>query len=78
MGRPLTEIKGGARFPDGSILPLVNTTTTIPSGSSTFPLAPAQALPALPLIDLLIEAAILEPALGVTLSRHNVTLHLLP
>jgi hypothetical protein len=73
------EIKGGARFPDGSILPLVNQVTTLPSGASVLALVPAQALPGgLPTIDLLIEAALLEPTLGVTLSRHNVTLHLLP
>jgi hypothetical protein len=53
--------------------------TTIPAGSSTLTLVPAQALPGgLPTMDLLIEAAILEPHLGVTLNRHNVTLHLLP
>jgi hypothetical protein len=75
----VAEVKGGARFPDGSILPLVNTVTNIPSGPSVLTLVPAQALPpGLPTIDLGIEAAILEPALGVTLSRHSVTLHLLP
>lgn len=75
----VAEVKGGARFPDGTILPLVNTVTTIPSGASTLPLVPSQALPAgLPTIDLGIEAAILEPHLGVTLSRHSTTLHLLP
>jgi hypothetical protein len=73
------EVKGGARFPDGSILPLVNTVTTIPSGASTLTLVPSQALPAgLPTIDLVVEAVILEPSLGATLNRHSVTLHLLP
>ena len=75
----LAELKGGARFPDGSILPLVNQGATLPSGASVLTLVPAQALPGgLPTIDLVIEAAILEPVLGVTLSRHNGTLHLLP
>jgi hypothetical protein len=32
----------------------------------------------LPTLDLFVEAAILEPTLGVTLSRHSVVLHLLP
>jgi hypothetical protein len=73
------EIKAGARFPDGSILPLVSQVVTLPSGASVLTLVPAQTLPAgLPTIDLLVEAAVLEPALGVTLSRHNVTLHLSP
>lgn len=79
-GPPLVaEIKGGARLPDGSILAFVNHVVTLPTGASTLPLVPSQALPGgLPTIDLLVEAAILEPALGVTLSRHSVTLHLLP
>ena len=75
----MAELKGGAHFPDGAILPLVNQVATLPSGASVLTLVPAQALPAgLPTVDLLIEAAILEPVLGVTLSRHSVTLHLLP
>jgi hypothetical protein len=75
----VAEIRGGARFPDGSILPLLNTLTALPSGSTVLPLAPAQVLPGgLPTLDLFVEAAILEPALGVTLSRHSVVLHLLP
>lgn len=75
----VAEIKGGARFPDGSILPLLNTLTPLPSGSTVLALVPARALPAgLPTLDLFVEAAILEPALGVTLSRHSVVLHLLP
>ena len=40
---------------------------------------PAQALPGnLPTLDLTIEAAILDPIFGVTLSRQTTTLHLLP
>ena len=75
----VAEIKGGARFPDGSILPLLNTVTSLPSGPSTLALVPAQALPGgLPTLDLFVEAAILEPVLGVTLSRHSVVVHLLP
>jgi hypothetical protein len=79
-GPPMVaEIKGGARFPDGSILPLLNTVTSLPSGPSTLILFPAQALPGgLPTLDLFVEAAILEPTLGLTLSRHSVVLHLLP
>ena len=78
-GPPLrVEYRGGVRMPDGSILPLVNQVTTIPSGASILALLPAQALPTVPAVDLLVEAALLEPSLGVTLSRHNVTLHLSP
>ena len=75
----VAEIRGGARFPDGSLLPLVNTVMTLPSGPTTLSLVPLQALPGgLPTVDLLVEAAILEPVLAVTLSRHNVVLRLLP
>jgi hypothetical protein len=53
--------------------------TTLPSGASTLPLVPSQALPSgLPTIDLLVEAAILEPVLGVTPARHGVTLAIQP
>jgi hypothetical protein len=78
---PLTtvELKAAARFPDGSILTLVNTLATLPNGPIALVLLPVQALPAVvPSVDLLVEAAILEPKLGVTLSRHNVPLHLSP
>jgi hypothetical protein len=73
------ELKAGARFPDGSILALVNTLATLPNGSLALTLVPVQALPAVvPSVDLLVEATILEPKLGVTLSRHSVPLHLSP
>ena len=73
------EIKAGARLPDGSTISLVNRVVTLASGASVLTLFPAQSLPAgLPAIDLIVEAAILEPVLGKTLSRHNLTLHLLP
>ena len=73
------EVKAGARFPDGSILALVSTVVTLPAGPSILTLVPQQPLPGgLPTVDLLVEAAILEPVLGVTLSRHSVLLHLLP
>jgi hypothetical protein len=75
----VVEIKAGARFPDGSILALVNTLATLPTGPTILTLVPPQSLPGgLPTVDLLVEAAILEPSLGVTLSRHSVVLHLLP
>lgn len=75
----VVEIKAGARFPNGSIMPLVNTLTTLPAGATVLTLVPSQPLPAtVPTADLLVEAAILEPGLGVTLSRHSVVLHLLP
>ena len=58
---------------------LVNTLTTLPAGPIVLTLVPPQPLPGgLPTVDLLVEAAILEPLLGVTLSRHSVVLHLLP
>ena len=75
----VAEVKAGARFPDGSILALVSTVVTLPAGPSILTLVPQQPLPGgLPTVDLLVEAAILEPVLGVTLSRHSVLLHLLP
>jgi hypothetical protein len=52
---------------------------TIPSGSSTVAIIPSMPTPGgLPAIDLIVEAALLEPELGATLSRHSVTLHLVP
>jgi hypothetical protein len=75
----VVEIKAGARFPNGAILPLINTLTTLPAGPIVLTLVPPQPLPsAVPTADLLVEAAILEPGLGVTLSRDSVVLHLLP
>ena len=73
------EIKAGARLPDGSILPLFNRVVTLSSGPSALTLVPAQSLPAgLSTLDVIVEAAILEPVLGTTLSRHHAILHLLP
>lgn len=73
------ELKGGARFPDGSSLPLLNQVSTIPPGASTLTFVSLQTLPAgLPTLDLVIEAAILDPIFGVTISRQTTTLHLLP
>ena len=75
----VAELKGGARFPDGTGLSLLNQVTTIPVGASSLTFVPSQALPGgLPTIDLTIEAAILDPIFGVTLSRGTATLHLLP
>jgi hypothetical protein len=75
----LVELKGGARLPDGTVLRLIDIEMTIPTGSTTVTIAPLQMLPAeLSVMDLTVEAALLEPALGVTLSRHTMTLHLLP
>jgi len=73
------EIKTAARLADGSLVSLVNKVVTLASGASVLTLVPPRALPAgLTTMDVSIEAAILEPALGVTLSRHKVILHLLP
>ena len=73
------EIKAAARLPDGSIVPLVNKVVTLASGASVVTLVPPRSLPTgLTTMDVSIEAAILEPAFGVTLSRHKVTLHLMP
>jgi hypothetical protein len=73
------EVKGGARFPDGSVLALLNQTIAVGSGSTNLPFVPAQPLPlGLPTIDLVVEAALVDPVLGTTLSRHSVVLHLLP
>ena len=75
----LVELKGGVRFPDGVILGFVSTEMTIPAGASVVPIIPTTSLPGnLPTVDLTVETALLEPKLGVTLSRHSVILHLLP
>ena len=61
----VAEIKAGARLPNGSILAFVNTLATLPTGLTVFTLVSPQALPGgLPTIDVLVEAAILEPLLG--------------
>jgi hypothetical protein len=73
------EIKAAARLPDGRVVSLVNTVATLASGASVITVVPAQSLPmGLPAIDVLVEAAILDPVLGRTLSRHALTLRLLP
>jgi hypothetical protein len=49
----VAEIKAGARFPNGSILALVNTLATLPTGPTILTLVPPQALPGgLPPVDL--------------------------
>jgi hypothetical protein len=75
----LVEVKGGVRLPDGQILGLLSQTRTLPSGVTVIPLLPSTVVPAgLPTVDVRIEAAILEPELGLTLARHYVILRLLP
>jgi hypothetical protein len=79
-GPPVSvELKGGARLPDGSGLPFLSQVSTIPSGPSSITLIPTLTLPTgLPTIDVVIEAAILDPIFGITLNRQDVTLHLGP
>jgi hypothetical protein len=73
------EVKAGARLPNGTLLSLFNSVVTLPSGPSVLILLPPQALPmGLPSVNVLVEAAILEPVLGATLSRHGTTLELWP
>lgn len=73
------ELKGGAKLPDGSLIPLVDQRSTIPPGASSVTLVPTQALPTpLPTADVTIEAAILEPVFGTTIARTTTTLRVLP
>ena len=73
------EYRGGARLADGSILSFVQTSVTIPHGASTLALVPALTLPAgLKAQEVYVEAALLEPGLGVTIARGRVKLQLLP
>jgi hypothetical protein len=51
---------------------------TLPPGESVLELAPATLTPDLPSGTYFLEAALLHPATGVTLSRHSVPLDLVP
>jgi hypothetical protein len=74
----LLEIKGGVRFPD-HVYGILSQEITVPPGASVIPLIPPTVLPmGLPPLSLTVEAALLEPELGVTLSRDSMTLQLLP
>ena len=77
----LVEFKTGARLPDGTILSLLgrHVEEVLPTGVNDIPIIPNFALSApLPTLDVIIEAALLEPELGVTISRNSMTVHILP
>ena len=82
-GPTVVELKTGARLPDGSVVTILgrNVQKTLAAGvSETISLFSGFVLPAgtFPAGAYTIEAALLEPDLGVTISRHSVTLTLLP
>jgi hypothetical protein len=81
-GRPmLVELKTGARLPDGSAVTILerHEEESIPSGVTVIPLFAGLVLPAgIPAGAYAIEAALLEPTLGVTLSRSRAPLILMP
>jgi hypothetical protein len=82
-GPMVVELKTGARLPDGSVVTILGRyvqktlaagVTELISLFSGFLLTPG----IFPTGDYTIEAALLEPDLGVTISRHSVGLTLLP
>ena len=80
-GPMLVELKTGARLPDRSTVTILerHEEETIPPGVTVIPLFAGLVLPAgIPAGTYAIEAALLEPALGVTLSRSSVPLTLMP
>ena len=82
-GPTVVELKTGARLPDGSVVTILGrfVQKTLGAGvSETISLFSRFVLPAgiFPAGAYTIEAALLEPDLGVTISRHSVTLTLLP
>ena len=77
----LVELKTGARLPDGSAVTILerHEEEMIPSGVTVIPLFAGFVLPAgIPAGTYAIEAALIEPVLGVTLSRSSVPLTLMP
>jgi hypothetical protein len=80
-GPMLVELKTGARLPDGSTVTILerHEEETIPPGVTVIPLFAGLVLRAgIPAGAYAIEAALLEPELGVTISRHSVALTLEP
>jgi len=77
----LVELKTGARLPDGSAVTILerHEEEMIPTGVTVIPLFADLVLPAgIPAGAYAIEAALLEPTLGVTLSRSSAPLILMP
>jgi len=81
-GQMVVELKTGARLPDGSAVTILGSYVqkTLGAGvTEIIPLFSGFVLPAgIPAGGYTIEAALLEPELGVTISRHSVTLTLVP
>ena len=80
-GPKLVELKTGARLPDGSVISILgrHEEELLPSGVTVIPLFSGLVLPAgTPSGAYTIEAALLEPELGVTLSRSSVPVTLMP
>jgi hypothetical protein len=74
------EVKAGSHFPDGATTFVFlgrYVEMLIPAGESTIDI-PGLTLPELPFGTYTIEAALLEPDFGTTLSRHSVTANLNP
>jgi hypothetical protein len=76
-GPRLVELKTGARLPDGSAVTILGryVEETIASGVTVIPLFAGLVLPSgIPTGTYTIEAALLEPELGVTIGRHSLGL----
>lgn len=78
----LVELKTGVRFPDGSVVGLLGRHDDMALGAGQtidVDLLSGFVVPlGIPIGTYLVEAALLEPELGVTLSRHSVPLQSLP
>lgn len=77
----LVELKTGAKLPGGGMVSILgrHEEERLPSGVTVIPLFAGFVLPdGIPAGAYAIEAALLEPELGVTLSRHSVGLTLQP
>lgn len=76
----LVELKTGARLPGGAVISILgrHEEELLPSGTTVIPLLSLPLPAGVPLGTYTIEAALLEPEFGVTISRHSVPLTLGP
>jgi hypothetical protein len=74
------ELKTGARLPGGAVISILgrHEEELLPSGTTVIPLLSLPLPAGVPLGTYTIEAALLEPEFGVTISRHSVPLTLGP
>lgn len=72
-------IRGGVRLPDGQVIGLLSEDLVFPAGQvAEFDIFSGVVPPDLPPGLYVVEAAIIEPTLGATISRHSVLVTLTP